>query len=276
MICTHGRPKTQHTLSLLRSCGYTGDIYLVVDDEDNTVEELKANYSELGAIVSMFNKEHYFQTMDKGTNENHRACILYAKGYCEDLARELGLDAFVIADDDLLSFRFRYCDGDSLKSQKITSNLDAVLEAYVEYMLSSNISATGFGFTQFYFTGVDSFGYENMQKYRVPYNFVFRNTKHRVDWLSWFGEDVISGVYYNKIGQIWTATPLVQQEIFPLATQEGGMKDVYDGNQSIRLAMQNLMYLPSEIKPFLYKGKYMAAIKRENAFPKIISGSFKK
>jgi hypothetical protein len=54
------------------------------------------------------------------------------------------------------------------------------------------------------------------------------------------------------------------------------MKDTYDGNASIELAMQNVMYLPAEIKPFLYKGKFMAAVKRENAFPKIVSGSFKK
>ena len=50
---------------------------------------------------------------------------------------------------------------------------------------------------------------------------------------------------------------------------------VYDNNSSIRLAMQNLIYLPSELKPFLYNGKFMASIKRDNAFPKLVSSRYK-
>ena len=274
-ICTHGRPDKQHTLETLRRCGYTGKIVLVVDDEDDTLTELMLKTYGKAEIVE-FRKQHYIDKSDTGTNENQRKCILYAKNFCEDMAKEDGLDAFIIADDDILNFRYRYVDGDKLKSQKITNNMDKVIESYIECMLNCDITATGFGFTQFYFSGSESFSNENMQKYRVPYNFVFRNVKHEVNWMSWFGEDIITSVYYGRLGQIWTAIPYVQQEIVALATADGGMKDIYDGNSTVRLAMQNVMYLPAELKAYLYKDKYMASIKRDNAFPKLISSSVKK
>lgn len=275
-ICTHGRPDKQHTLETLRKSGYDGKICLVVDDEDDTIQELMDNYDEDNTYIQQFNKQMYIDKSDTGTNENQRKCILYAKNFCEDLAQDMKLDAFVIADDDILNFRFRYAEDDSLKSQKVISSMGDILEAYYSTMLDCDMVATGFGFTQFYFSGTESFSSENIQKYRVPYNFVFRNARHKVDWMSWFGEDIITAVYYGRVGQLWTAMPYVQQEIVALASASGGMKDTYDGNSSARLAMQNVMYLPAELKAFNYQGKYMASIKRDNAFPKLISSCFKK
>lgn len=275
MICTHGRPKSQHTYETLRNSGYTGRIIFVVDDEDDTVQELENEYGTNNDIV-VFNKQELIDISDTGTNENQRKCILYAKNFCEQLAVHQGLNSFIIADDDILKFRFRYVEDGKLKSQNITHSMDDVIDAYIKTMLECDMTATGFGFTQFYFTGVNSFSADNMVKYRVPYNFVFRNTKYKVDWMSWFGEDIITAVYYGRVGQLWTAMPYVQQEIVSLATAEGGMKDTYDNNSSVRLAMQNVMYLPSELKAYKYNDTYMASIKRDHAFPKLISSSFKK
>jgi hypothetical protein len=275
MICTHGRPNAQHTLKTLRDCGYTGKIILIVDDEDDTLPELMMKTFGEAEIVE-FNKQMWIDTSDTGTNENQRKCILYAKNFCEDLAKDRQLDAFVIADDDIFNLRYRYPEDGKLKSLKITKDMDKVIEAYVEYMLSADIVATGFGFTQFYFSGENSFSPENFLKYRVPYNFVFRNAKYKIDWMSWFGEDIITAVMYNKRGYFMQDFPFVQQEIKPLAKEAGGMKDTYDNNSDIRLAMQNIMYLPSELKAFKYRGKYMASIKRDKAFPMLISSSYKK
>ena len=208
-ICTHGRPNAQHTLKTLRDCGYTGKIVLLVDDEDDTVDDLVDNYPK--TRIMRFNKQKYIDLSDTGTNENQRKCILYAKNCCEAVAQDIKLDAFVIADDDIFNFRYRYPEDGKLKSLKITKDIDKVIEAYVEYMLSADIVATGFGFTQFYFSGENSFSPENFLKYRVPYNFVFRNAKYKIDWMSWFGEDIITAVMYNKRGYFMQDFPFVQQ-----------------------------------------------------------------
>lgn len=276
-ICTHGRPNKQVTYDVLRNAGYTGKIYFVVDDEDDTVNELKHNFSsEDNLDLIQFNKQYYIDTVDKGTNEDQRKCILYAKCFCEDKAKELKLDAFAMADDDMPSFRYRYIENNSLKSQRIHTTFDGIVDGYVDFMIKGDLSAVGFGFAQFYFTGTKSFSPENAEKYRIPYTFVFRNPKHTVNWMSWFGEDIVTAVYHNKIGHKMLAVPFVQQDIVSIGQEDGGMKDVYDGNSSIRLAMQNTMYLPVELKPYFYKGRFMASIKRDHAFPKLVSSSFKK
>ena len=38
-ILTHGRPEHVYTYKTLRSQGYTGQIYIVIDDEDPTENE---------------------------------------------------------------------------------------------------------------------------------------------------------------------------------------------------------------------------------------------
>lgn len=273
-ICTHGRPDSQYTLETLNRCGYTGKVYLIVDDEDDTVHNLMKNTQDK-ASIAMFNKQMYIDKSDTGTNEDQRKCILYAKNFCEDFAKGLNLDAFIIADDDITKFRYRYVEDNKLKTLNITE-MDAIIEAYLEAMFDCDMAATGFGFTQFYFSGIHSFDNDNIQKYRVPYNFVFRNSKHRIDWMSWFGEDIITAVYYGRIGEYMTAIPYVQQEIVPLASADGGMKDTYDSNSDVRLAMQNVMYLPTELKAYQYKGKFMASINRDNAFPRVINSRYKK
>lgn len=270
MICTHGRPDRQLTFETLRKSGYTGKIILIVDDEDKSKSDYVHRYNN---DVVVFNKQRYIDKSDTGTNEDQRKCILYAKNFCEDYAKELNFDAFVIADDDIRKFRYRYIENDKLKGLDV-KDLDSAINLYIEFMLNNDITATGFGITQFYFTGLHTFDNDNMQKYRIPYNFVFRNPKFDVNWMSWFGEDIITAVHYNKVGQVWIALPFVHQEIVALATADGGMKDTYDSNSDVRLAMQNVMYLPTELKAYRYKDKYMASIVRDKAFPKLISSSF--
>ena len=43
-ILTHGRSNNVVTLKTLERCGYTGRLYLVVDDEDKTVEQYRRNF----------------------------------------------------------------------------------------------------------------------------------------------------------------------------------------------------------------------------------------
>ena len=38
-VLCHGRPYNTPTIKSLRKYGYTGDIYIICDDKDNTVDE---------------------------------------------------------------------------------------------------------------------------------------------------------------------------------------------------------------------------------------------
>lgn len=114
-ILTHGRPTAQHTMSTLINLGYSGTIYLVVDDTDNTLNDYLNTYDN----VIVFDKNHYINSIDVATNNPMFKSILYGKCAAEDIAKELGLKAFAVVDDDLVGFRFRYAEDNSLKSLRI-------------------------------------------------------------------------------------------------------------------------------------------------------------
>lgn len=41
LILTHGRPDNVHTVKTLRKCGYTGDIIIVLDNEDPKIDRYR-------------------------------------------------------------------------------------------------------------------------------------------------------------------------------------------------------------------------------------------
>lgn len=47
-IITHQRADKQLTLKMLKSCGYTGKVYLVVDDMDSQIAEYRKKIWEHG------------------------------------------------------------------------------------------------------------------------------------------------------------------------------------------------------------------------------------
>ena len=51
-ILTHGRANNVRTYKTLRAQGYTGKIYLMVDDEDSQVEEYKKLYKDQVVVFS--------------------------------------------------------------------------------------------------------------------------------------------------------------------------------------------------------------------------------
>ena len=104
-----------------------------------------------------------------------------------------------------------------------------------------------------YFGGIESLN--QLHKFRIPYNFVFRNATSKIDWHSWFGEDVITAISYNKVGQFWTVVPFIQQDIANVGSgkEDGGMADVYRNIASFKLAMCDFVYHPSATRPYLYQ-----------------------
>jgi hypothetical protein len=102
-ILTHGRPNSQKTLNLLRKCNYTGQIYLLCDDEDTTLEQYKQNY---GDIVLVFSKRDYYDKVDIMDNFPDNKTPVFARHACFDFAKQLDLDYFIMLDDDYTGIEY--------------------------------------------------------------------------------------------------------------------------------------------------------------------------
>lgn len=67
-ILTHGRAKQQKTVKTLKRCGYTGRLYLIVDDEDKELDEYIRLY---GSDVITFSKREIEPCFDTMTNKKN-------------------------------------------------------------------------------------------------------------------------------------------------------------------------------------------------------------
>ena len=86
-ILSHGRSDNVKTYGLLKKLGYTGPIYIVVDNEDATIDKYVEKFGEQ---VIVFNKPFIANTFDTCDNQDNRKAIVYARNACFDIAKELG------------------------------------------------------------------------------------------------------------------------------------------------------------------------------------------
>lgn len=107
-ILTHGRPHNVKTYRTLRRQGYTGPIYIIIDNEDATADEYRKRYGE---AVIMFDKASIAQTFDEGDNFQDRRSVIYARNASFEIARALGLDYFLQLDDDYTQFVHKFTPG---------------------------------------------------------------------------------------------------------------------------------------------------------------------
>jgi len=89
-----GRPRNVVTYHTLMRQGYTGPVYIIVDNEDKTLGEYRKVY---GDKVIVFDKAATAKTFDEGDNFNDRRAVIYARNASFQIARDLGLTYFLQA-----------------------------------------------------------------------------------------------------------------------------------------------------------------------------------
>jgi hypothetical protein len=132
LILTHGRPNGVVTLKALDEAGYTGKVYLVVDDEDAQLDEYKRVHGDRVAVFSKRDAEPF----DVGDNFGGRRGVIYARNESWQIARSLGLTWFMQLDDDYTGFHYRFT-GDLRYVYRPMRNIDQAIHAMVEYMAST-------------------------------------------------------------------------------------------------------------------------------------------
>lgn len=130
LILTHGRPDRVYTLDTIRRFGFTGQVFLVVDDEDKTRSEYIERFG--ADAVLTFSKAEIAARFDEADNFDDRRAIFYARNACFDLARKAGFRYFIQLDDDYSGFYFRF-DAQQRYGVWRAECLDEILSALLEY-----------------------------------------------------------------------------------------------------------------------------------------------
>jgi hypothetical protein len=246
-ILTHGRPHRQRTIANLGHSNYTGRLYFVIDDEDDTGDELREIYG--ADKVLMFSKDQIASTFDTGDLGTDRRTIVYARNAVWDLARQVGVRYFVQLDDDYTSFGYRMIGkkhGSPWPSYHgwTIRNLDAVWEAMIEFVATTPTLTLAMAQGGDVLGGAaGSMGKVRMK--RKAMNSFVCDVEKPFTFLGRINEDVNTYVWGGRIGQLFfTYSPLQLTQV-PTQQNEGGMSDTYRDTGTYIKSFFTVMYAPS-------------------------------
>lgn len=276
-ILTHGRPENVITYQTLRKQGYTGKIYLIVDDEDKTIHQYKDKY---GDEVIVFSKKDYDDKFDIMDNFDSRKVIVFARNACYDIARRIGLDYFFEYEDDYKQFLYRFVDGEKL-GYKYVKNLNEVLEAMINCLDATKATTIAFAQGGDFIGGVGSMK-NNTYKRKAMNSFVFKvneNAKDDVFFIGRMNDDVNTYLTAGKIGKLFMQISTIMLNQIATQSNSGGNTEAYKSFGTYVKSFYSVIAAPSCCKIDLMGKTNKRIHHRINwnyAVPKILDEKFKK
>lgn len=277
-VLSHGRPNNIKTIKTLRNSGYTGRVYVIIDDEDKTQQEYLKNY---GSDVIVFNKTKVASTCEKMDNFNIKKVILYARNACFEIARSIGLDYFFEYDDDYVSILHRWVDDNDILHSQPVRNLDDVFIAMIQALNETQFDTIAF--TQ----GGDFIGssksYEkNSYKRKAMNTFLFKvHTKptEGVKFIGTFNEDVNLYLNEGKKGRLFAQIADIMITQLQTQSNAGGITETYKNFGTYVKSFYSVIVHPSACKISTLgptNSRVHHHITWKNAVPKILSPELKK
>lgn len=275
-ILCHGRPDNTPTFNTLRNYGYTGDIYIICDDEDTTVDGYCKNFG--AERVKLFSKTEVLKTFDTMDSTADRRCAVYARNACFNIAEELGLDYFCELDDDYVTIPYRWNE-DGVLYRSDSANLDEVFEAYMDFMeTNENIYSVAFGQPGDFIGGCGSQLAKKHYRRKTMNSWICK-TSRRFTFNGTMNDDVNTYMLEGSRGKVFLTFDFIMIDQPPTQQVKGGMTDMYVGNGTYMKTFYTVLCCPSFVRVTMMGDRYYRihhGILWDNAVPKIISGKYKK
>lgn len=239
-ILTHGRPDRVHTYDTLMKAGYTGKVFIVIDDEDKQADGYRERF---GDKVLQFCKAEWATKTDEGDNFQHRKAIVYARNACWDLAKQVGCRYFVQFDDDYVAFEMRHDSSNAPCSPKIRITFDDMILAVLEFYQQSGAMAVAISQGGDHIGGGESVPVPRLS--RKCMNSWVCDTVKPIKFFGHMNEDVSAYVTYGFRGELFLTVfqaKLVQK---PTQVTAGGMSDLYLSSGTYQKSFYTVMAAPS-------------------------------
>jgi hypothetical protein len=239
-ILTHGRPNKVITYDTLRRQGYTGPVYIIIDNEDKTAAEYRRNFDDK---VIVFDKAAIAKTFDEGDNFNDRRAVIYARNASFQIARDLGLKWFLQLDDDYTKFEYRInSKGEYPRNYWIVqSELDRIFDAFLGYYLSTQAQSIAMAQGGDFIGGASEFG----QPKRKCMNTFFCSTDRPFQFVGRVNEDVNTYTWFQSLGHLFLTIPFVSVTQVQTQDNAGGMTEMYLDSGTFIKSFYTVMYAPS-------------------------------
>lgn len=276
-ILTYGRPEKVHTYELLRSSGYTGKIYLIVDDSDKTLNQYIEKYKEQVVVFSKKDYKEKFDIMDNFDGDN---VIVYARNACYDIARSLNLNYFLEFEDDYTSFNYRFADDDRLASSSLKKfdDLADLIICALDKTKAFTIAFAQGGEMQ---GGIESLKRNNYKR-KAMNTFFFKVNKDKKNDILFVGrmnDDVNTYLTHGKVGKLFFQITGVNVNQKQTQSNDGGNTDAYKSFGTYMKSFYSVIAAPNCCKISVLgvtNPRIHHKINWNNAVPKIIDESYKK
>lgn len=273
-ILTHGRPDNVITYRTLEKCGYTGPVFIIIDNEDKTADRYRENFGEK---VIVFDKAAIAQTFDEGDNFGDRRAIVYARNACFDIARGLGFRYFVQLDDDYYDFMYRFCIDGKLRGRLI-KQLDTVFINVLELLKTSEAKSVAFA-QGGDFIGGDPGGFYVSLSRRKAMNSFFCDTNKPFQFVGRLNEDVNTYTATASRGEVFYTVSFIQLDQKDTQTNRGGMTDIYLASGTYVKSFYSVMMSPSSVKVGTIRdtrARLHHSISWKHAVPQIIEEKYRR
>lgn len=275
LILSHGRAKNVITIGTLRKIGYTGKIYIVVDNEDEQIEEYKKIQDVEDVII--FNKEEEMKRTDTADNYKDHRLVVYARNKCHDIAKYLGLDYFLELDDDYTGFGIRYDNNGKLSRKGITQG-DRLFDEMIKFLETSKALTVAFAQGGDYIGGVGSKVW-NEQLARKAMNCFFCKTDRPFKFSGSTNEDVNAYITYGNKGDLMFTIGCICMDQLQTQSNSGGLTDIYLDNGTYVKSFYSVIHQPQCVKISTMGNKFRRIhhkILWNRCTPKIINQKYKK
>lgn len=244
LIVTHNRADRVVTIKTLRRDGYTGPIHLICDDLDPALKDYQDRFP---GQVQVFNKQEVAPTFDVGDNFQEMRSVVYARNVSFEIAKRLGLESFVLLDDDYSQFQYRWADGETYNNCALCRNLDEVFAAMIEFLLETNTDCIAFAQGGDYIGGENSnIAFDPLRRRKLMNSF-FCLTSRPFQFKGIMNEDVNTYTEQAAYGKLFFTLP--QIALMQTATQQndGGLTDIYKAFGTYVKSFYTVMFQPSSV-----------------------------
>lgn len=248
LILSYGRPDNIRTLRSLEISGYTGRTYIVVSDDDPTLDEYRERF---GDQVRVFNKDEVEREFDTFDNFSDQRGVVWARNAAWSVAREIGVSSFIQLDDDYTSFLYRRAgEREGLLGYHgwTIRSLDAVLEAMIEFVESTPALTLCMSQGGDHMGGGDSVNAERIRLRRKAMNSFVCLTDRPFKFRGRINEDVNTYVRLGGLGELlFTYMPLQLNQLLTQSSS-GGMTGTYEDNGTYVKSFYTVLTAPSCVK----------------------------
>lgn len=276
LILSYQRAGRIDTIKSLRRAGYTGDYYIVIDDSDDEMEKYLDIYGDDKVII--FNKDEIADQIDRGDNFQRKDIVLYARNKIWDIAEDLGLQYFMMFDDDYTGFEYRF-NSSGEYNPKTAQNLDTFLDLLLDFYKESGFTTIALAQGGDFIGGSGNDLAQAFTGKRKAMNTFLCSVDHPFPFVGSINEDVNTYVRRGQLGEIFYTISFVSNTQRGTQQNDGGLTGVYLDQGTYIKSFYTVLYNPSCTILRDMKTKYRRIhhyVQWRNAVPKIMSEEYKK